>query len=224
MLMLTTGKTKLVLNIEKILGVMAKEAIKRKAPVFVFERESKETPFKILVATMLSARTKDTTTIKVIKRLFKAAATPHRISKIKTPELEKLLYGVGFYRTKAKNLIKTAKILIRRFKGNVPNSLEELLELPGVGRKTANIVLARAFGKDTLGVDVHVHRIANRLGLAKTKMLRETEMKLIKIVPKKFIMHMNRIFVAYGQTVCIPLRPKCGECKINNICPRIGVR
>jgi endonuclease-3 len=212
------------MEIEKILKLMEREARKRHAPVFSFEEESNETPFKILIATMLSARTKDTVTIKAIKRLFKIAPTPAKIAKLKTSTLEKILYGVGFYRTKAKNLKKTALMLIDKFNGKVPNTLENLLLLPGVGRKTANIVLARAFGKYALGVDVHVHRISNRLGLVKTKKPEETEKELMRKIPKRYIKKLNKIFVAYGQTICLPVKPNCFICKLNNICQRVGVR
>lgn len=212
------------IDISNILAIMEREALGKNAPVFRFENESKETPFKILIATMLSARTKDTTTVKVVKRLFRIANTPKRISRLRISKLESLLYGVGFYKTKTRYLLKIAKILIDQFDSKVPESLDNLLNLPGVGRKTANIVLARAFGKDTLGVDVHVHRISNRLGLVNSKKTKATEETLIKKIPKKLIKKLNRIFVAYGQTVCLPKVPKCSECKINNICQRIGVK
>lgn len=205
-----------------ILRQMHKEAAKRNAPVFRAEGSTKETPFKILVFTMLSARTKDETTMKAVKRLFKEAKSPKQIRALGKKRLEKLLYGVGFYRVKAKNLLDICRILDKT--GHVPDTLEELMELPGVGRKTANIVLARAFGKNALGVDVHVHRISNRLGLVKTKDRDETERQLLGRIQEKHIRALNRNFVAFGQTVCLPRKPLCSVCPLNRLCKRINVK
>jgi len=204
-----------------VLEQMHKEAKKRNAPVFRAEHSTKQTPFKILVFTMLSARTKDETTMKVVEMLFANASTPEQISKLKTSKLETILYGIDFYRVKAKNLIKLSKIIAER--GSVPDTLPELLKLPGVGRKTANIVLARAFGKNTIGVDVHVHRISNRLGIVKTKNRDETEKELMKKIPKKYIRKLNLTFVAFGQTICVPRKPNCNSCSISKICSKVGV-
>jgi endonuclease-3 len=199
---------------------MRSEAGKRDAAVYRAERSTKGTPFRILVFTMLSARTKDETTMKAVSRIFKKAATPGRIIALGPKKLERLLYGVGFYRIKTQNLIRTCRMLEGR---GVPDTLEGLLELPGVGRKTANIVLARAFGKNTLGVDVHVHRISNRLGIVRTKKPEDTERSLVKSIPKRYLRPFNRDFVAFGQTVCLPRNPKCGECPIRKVCWRLGV-
>lgn len=204
-----------------ILQQMREEAEKRDAPVFRAEHSTRDTPFKILVFTMLSARTKDETTMKVVAKLFRKAKTPKQVIKLRRKELENLLYGVGFYRMKAKHLLEAAKAIDRL--GKVPDTLEGLTALPGVGRKTANIVLARAFGKDTLGVDVHVHRISNRLGIVKTKRPEDTERALVRAVPRRYIRVLNRDFVAFGQTVCLPRNPKCASCPINSLCWRVGV-
>jgi len=204
-----------------IIRRMHDEAKKRRAPVFRAEASTKESPFKILVFTMLSSRTRDETTERVVDGLFKVADTPEAVAALGTRELERLLHGVGFHRVKARNLIAISRAICRT--GHVPDTLEELLELPGIGRKTANIVLARAFGKNTLGVDVHVHRISNRLGLVKTKKPEDTEKALVESVPGKHLRSLNRSFVAFGQTVCLPRRPKCAECPLSGICPRIGV-
>ncbi|VVC03258.1 G/T mismatches repair enzyme [Candidatus Bilamarchaeum dharawalense] len=199
---------------------MYSTALKRKAPVLYAEDKTRKNPFKILVFTMLSARTKDATTIKVVNHLFAMAATPKAIRALGQKQLEKILYGVGFYRTKTKHLLEMCKILQD---GTIPNTLEKLLELQGVGRKTANIVLARAFNQKTLGVDVHVHRISNRLGLVKTKKPEETEIALLKILPSKHIRKFNRNFVAFGQTVCLPRNPDCSHCPLEKLCPKQGV-
>jgi endonuclease-3 len=206
-------------NIGWILERMNTEASKKNAPVLRIDKKS--TPFKIFVFTMLSARTKDVTTIEVVKRLFKVAKTPKEIASLSQKRLEKLLYGIGFYRVKAKNLIKACRILE---KTGIPDTRKELMKLPGVGRKTANIILARAFGKTALGVDVHVHRISNRLGLVRTKKPEDTENALMKKIPNKYLNRLNRDFVAFGQTVCTPLRPKCPVCPINQVCRRVDVK
>jgi endonuclease-3 len=205
-----------------ITGKMHAEASKMKAAVFEAEEKTKGSPFKILVFTMLSARTKDSTTIKAVEKLFSRADTPQEIARLGTKELESILYGVGFYRVKSKNLIAICKKI--KEKGRVPDTLEELLELPGIGRKTANIILARAFGKSAIGVDVHVHRISNRLGIVKTKKPEETEKALLKVIPEGHLRTLNRDFVAFGQTMCLPRRPMCQICPINQLCHRIGVR
>ena len=204
-----------------ILSSMHREAARRHAPVFAAESSTRDTPFTILVFTMLSARTKDKTTMEAASRLFKKAKTPKQILALGRRRLEKTLYGVGFYRTKTRNLLKTCDALRSR---PVPDTLEGLLELPGVGRKTANIVLARAFGKSSLGVDVHVHRISNRLGLVRTKKPEQTEAALVKIIQERYLRTLNRDFVAFGQTVCLPRNPMCGVCPLNRVCFRAGIR
>ncbi len=209
-----------------MLEQMRREAKKRHAPVFAAEDATKETSFSILAFTMLSARTKDETTMKVAGRLFSAAKTPKAVIALGRKRLEKLLYGVGFYRVKAKHLLGLCARLEAAGYGNgrVPDTLDCLLALPGVGRKTANIVLARAFGKNTLGVDVHVHRISNRLGLIRTKKPEQTERALVRIVPQKHIRSLNRDFVAFGQTLCLPRKPLCAACPLNRLCRRVGVK
>jgi len=206
-------------NISLILRTMEKEARKRKAPIFVFKKKS-NTPFETLVSAMLSSRTKDETTGRVVSKLFKKANTPKKISGMNVKELEKILYGVGFYKTKARNLKKLAKMVEKK----VPETLDGLVKLPGVGRKTANIVLCFAYHKKALPVDVHVQRISNRLGLVRTKKPEDTEKILLKKIHGKHIRKLNFVFVAYGQTVCLPLSPLCSECKLDRICPKIGVK
>lgn len=210
-------------NISKILKIMEREARKRNAPVFKVE-SARSTSFQSLVFVMLSARTKDASTLNAVGKLFKMAKTPEKIAKLRTSRLETLLYGVGFYRVKAKNLKKMCRMLIDDFDGAVPDNLENMLKLPGIGRKSANIVLARHFNKHVVGVDTHVNRISNRLGLVRTKKPEQTEKALMKKIPQKYLRDLNKIFVAYGQTICQPISPWCSICRINNICPRIGVK
>lgn len=204
------------------LRIMQTEARKRNAPVLKVE-SAKATPFQALVFVMLSARTKDDTTLRAVDRLFAVANSPEKIAKLSESEVQKLIYGVGFYRTKSKNLINMSNMLIEKFNGKVPDILEQLLTLPGIGRKSANIVLARCFGKHVIGVDTHVHRIANRLGLVKTKKPEQTEHSLMRLVPKQYLRSLNKIFVAYGQTICQPVSPWCSICRVREYCPRIGV-
>lgn len=205
-------------NLDAVLKQMQLIARKRNAPVIHAEDSTKGNPFKILVFTMLSARTKDQTTISAVNRLFSIANTPEKILRLKQKKLEKLLYGVGFYRVKSRNLLKMCAILKNK---KVPDTIDGLTKIPGVGRKTANIVLARAYGKNTLGVDVHVYRISNRLGLVKTKKPEETEIELLKIIKTNQIRKLNKTFVSFGQTVCLPRNPDCINCPISTICPKI---
>jgi endonuclease-3 len=170
---------------------------------------------------MLSARTKDDTTLQAITRLKGVAKTPSQVYALGPRRLERILYGIGFYRVKTRNLIGICRMLRGR---QVPDSLEGLLALPGVGRKTANIVLARAYGRPALGVDVHVHRISNRLGLVRTKKPEQTEAALISMIRKRDLRTLNRDFVAFGQTVCLPRAPKCPECPIQRLCWKVGVK
>ncbi|MFH2106908.1 MAG: endonuclease III [Candidatus Micrarchaeota archaeon] len=209
-------------EIRKILGIMELDA--KGAPVHLLEKNSASTPFETLIGTMLSARTKDTTTARILPSLFDRTKTPDQMLKLSNRKLEKIIYGIGFYKTKSKRIHEISKILISEYDGKVPSTIEGLLGLPGVGRKTANIVLARVFGKDTIGVDVHVHRISNRLGLVKTKKPEETEKKLMVLVPANYRRKLNKIFVAYGQVICLPKKPLCGKCKLNRICPKIGIK
>jgi endonuclease-3 len=176
------------------------------------------TSFQMLVMTLLSSRTKDSTTIPIVKKLFKKYPNPKDFVKMDVEELEEWLYGIGFYKVKTKNVKKLSEILLKDFKGKVPDSMDELVSLPGVGRKTANCILAYTFGKPAIAVDVHVHRIANRLGWVKTKTPEETEEALKKLVLKKLWIKVNSLFVNHGQRVCLPINPKCPECKIKKYC------
>ncbi len=179
--------------------------------------------FEILIATMMSSRTKDETTEKAAQRLFNKFDTPQKLLKAKVKEIETLIYPVGFYKTKAKNIIEISSIILNKYKGTVPHSQAELTGLPGVGLKTAALVLSEGFGIDEICVDTHVHRISNRLGLVKTRAPEETYHELKKLLPKKYWIKTNFLFVSYGKTICTPLRPKCKVCGISELCPKIGV-
>ncbi len=175
-------------------------------------------PFSILIGTILSARTKDENTAKVVKKLFSKYKSPQELAKAKIKNVEKIIKSIGFYHVKSKRIIDVASIISSQYKGKVPNDFEELLKLPGVGRKTANCVLVYAFDNPAIPVDTHVHRISNRLGLVQTKTPEETEFALMKKIPKKHWLEINDTFVMYGQNICKPISPMCDVCKIKNIC------
>jgi len=178
----------------------------------------KRNPFLILVATMLSARTRDETTEIVAEKLFKKISKPEDILKFSKEELSSMIKPVGFYRVKAENLIKTSKLLIEKYGGKVPKSFDELIKLPGVGRKTANLVQILSFGIDTICVDTHVHRISNRIGFVKTKTPEQTESALKQKIPEKWWKRINTMFVVYGKKICLPIGPKCEECIVKDFC------
>ena len=175
-------------------------------------------PFSILIGTILSARTKDESTAKVSKELFKKYKTAKQLGGAKIKDIEKIIKSIGFYHVKARRIIEVSKIIDSQYKGKVPDNLEKLIELPGVGRKTANCVLVYAYEKPAIPVDIHVHRISNRLGLVQTKNPEETEFELMKKIPKKFWLDINDTFVMYGQNICKPISPICNVCKIKNSC------
>ena len=174
--------------------------------------------FRILITTVLSQRTKDETTDKISSRLFSKYKTPQDFLSIPLKELEVLIKQSGFYRVKAGRIKEISKILIAKFNSKVPDTIEELLSLPGVGRKTANCVLAFAFGVPALPVDTHVHRISNRLGLVKTKMPEETERALQEIIPEKYWGWLNKALVAFGKEICKPIGQKCKICELKRVC------
>ena len=177
-----------------------------------------EGPFSILIGTILSARTRDENTTKVMKNLLSHYKSPKALSSAKVKEVEKIIKPIGFYHVKAKRIIKVASIINSQYGGNVPDDFEKLIELPGVGRKTANCVLVYAFDKPAIPVDTHVHRISNRLGLVRTKAPEDTEKELMKKIPKKYWLEINDTFVMYGQNICKPISPMCNVCKIKRKC------
>jgi endonuclease-3 len=187
-------------------------------------QSQQEDPFQVLIATLLSARTQDATTLAASTRLFKAARTPRTMAKLTVKQLEKLIYPVSFYRHKARHVKETCRILVERYDGRVPASMEELLELPGVGRKTANLVLILAFqSRKNICVDTHVHRISNRLGWVRTATPDETEQALYKATPERWWPIINLYLVTWGQNVCRPIAPRCGACVVREQCRQCGV-
>jgi endonuclease III len=188
-------------------------------------QRQKEDPFHVLVATLLSARTQDATTLAASTRLFDVARTPRTMARLTAKQIERLIYPVSFYRHKARHVKATCRILVDRFRGGVPATMEELLTLPGVGRKTANLVLILAFQSvKNICVDTHVHRISNRLGWVATRTPDETERALYAATDRRWWPAINLYLVTWGQNVCRPVYPRCGECVIRRFCPRIGVK
>ena len=180
--------------------------------------EAETGEFSILIGTILSARTKDESTAKVVRALFLKYKTPGELASAKLEDVRRIIKPTGFYRVKSERIIEVARIISTKYNGRVPDSLEELVRLPGVGRKTANCVLVYAFEKPAIPVDIHVHRISNRLGLVETKNPEETEAALAEKIPKKYWIKINDTFVMYGQNICKPVSPMCKPCKIKKMC------
>jgi endonuclease-3 len=182
-----------------------------------------ETPFTVLISCILSLRTQDKTTDAASARLFKLAKTPKTLGKLPVNTIQKAIYPVSFYRNKAKSIKKICAILLREYQGKVPETIEELVALPGVGRKTANLTVTLGYRKPGICVDTHVHRITNRWGYVKTKTPDETEMILRARLPKKYWIDINEWLVMYGQNICQPVSPHCSQCLLKPDCPRLGV-
>jgi endonuclease III len=179
--------------------------------------------FKILISCLLSLRTQDKNTEISSRRLFEVADTPQEIIKLPTDQLEKLIFSSGYYKNKARTLKHVSEVILKYYHGKVPDTKEELMSINGIGPKTANIVLAFAYGKNVLPIDTHCHRIPNRLGWIKTKTPVQTEEELGKILPKRYWRDFNAIFVQFGKTICVPISPKCSICPVKKYCPKVGV-
>lgn len=175
-------------------------------------------PYKILIGTILSARTRDETTTNVIKMLFSKFKNPEELSRANLKEIKELIQKIGFYNVKAARIKEVSKILVEKYNSEVPPNLEDLLSFPGVGRKTANCVLVYGFRKPAIPVDVHVHRISNRIGIVKTKKPEDTEIVLQKSIDRKHWIAVNETFVVFGQNICLPIKPKCNVCRLTKLC------
>ena len=206
-------------TIDKIVSTL-KKANQPKSK-FVHLMDSFNDPYLVLIACILSLRTNDKTTYPATLRMLELAKTPEKMAKTDVKDLAKAIYPVGFYENKAKQIIELSKIISKEMNGNVPDEIEELVKFNGVGRKTANLVLARGFNKPAICVDVHVHRIFNRLGYVKTKNPEETEFALREKLPKKYWIDINTLIVTHGQNVCKPIKPNCAECPICTYCAKI---
>jgi endonuclease-3 len=210
-------------NISKIMRVLAKTYPSTDKTTLNRMRR-KPNPFKVLIACLLSLRARDENTEKVSAKLFQIADTPQKLAKIPGKKLETIIYSSGHYKKKAKTLKHVAKTLLKNFKGKVPNTKEELLSIKGIGPKTANVVLAFAYGKSVIPVDVHVHVTANRLGWIKTKTAEKSEKALEKALAKKYWQELNSILVQFGKDICDTRSPKCSICPIKQYCPKVGVK
>ena len=212
-------------NIQKIMRILEKEYKQERRTTLnsMRSKENKENAFKILISCLLSLRTRDENTEKVTKNLFAVAQTPEEIIKLPIKKLEKLIFSSGYYKNKARTLKHVSSVILERFKGKVPDNKEELLSIKGIGPKTANVVLCFAFDKNAIPVDVNVHRIANRLGWVKEKTPEKTEKALEKVLPEKYWKKINGLFILHGRAVCLPRKPKCSICVIEQYCGKIGI-
>jgi endonuclease-3 len=212
-------------NVQRVMEALALAISGLDLPAVEKISESQEeNPFQVLIATLLSARTQDATTLAASTRLFRRARTPRTMAALTVKEIERLIYPVSFYRHKARHLKAACQLLVERFGGKVPGTMDDLLTLPGVGRKTANLVLILSFkSQRNICVDTHVHRISNRLGWVVTRTPEETEQALYAATDSHWWPYINLYLVTWGQNVCRPVYPRCGECVLRPLCPQVGV-
>ncbi len=210
-------------KIDNIVTILKRENKKYIVPIVTIVSMTKS-PFMVLISCILSLRTKDKVTAEASNRLFKLANNPEKMLGLSIKSIEKAIYPVGFYKTKAKRIKEICRVLLDDYEGVVPNEIDELLKLNGVGRKTANLTVTLGYGKLGICVDTHVHRISNRLGLVKTKTPEQTEFALRKKLPQKHWLIYNDLLVTYGQNLCVPISPWCSKCRIFKYCKRVGVK
>lgn len=212
----------MVLNISKLFALMQSTLrdnnLVRPTALKNLQIQEDGDPFKILIGTLLSARTRDEVTTAVIKALFSRFKNPVELSRANLSDIKKLIQKIGFYNVKAARLKEVSQLIIKKYNGEVPSNLNDLLTLPGVGRKTANCVLVYGFKKAAIPVDIHVHRISNRIGIVNTKNPEETENVLQKSIDKKYWIRVNETFVTFGQNICLPIKPKCNVCQLTKMC------
>jgi endonuclease-3 len=211
-------------DIHKAIKILNAEVRRWNTPAVGLVAERTRDPFRVLISCILSLRTKDGTTEKANDRLFALGSTSEEIADLPVKKIEKAIFPVGFYRIKAKTIKGLSKTIINKYSSKVPDDLDELLKLKGVGRKTANLVLTLGYGKLGICVDTHVHRIVNRWGYVRTKNPFETEMALREKIPKKYWIEINNLLVLYGQNLCKPISPLCSKCRLFKYCDRIGVK
>ncbi len=212
-------------DIDSAVKILRKEIRQWKVPVVtIYSRKNKRPAFHVLISCLLSLRTRDEQTAAASQRLFEVADDPKSIAKLPTDKIEKLIYPVGFYRNKAKTLKEVCQVLLDEHDGKTPDSIDELIKLKGVGRKTANLVVTLGYNRPGICVDTHVHRICNIWGYVNTKTPDKTEMALREILPKKYWIEFNDLLVTYGQNLCKPISPICSQCKLEQLCPRQGIK
>ncbi|MCX5820913.1 MAG: endonuclease III [Deltaproteobacteria bacterium] len=210
-------------HMAEIIRLLEQELVKRELPIVTKLAEEHRDPFEILISTLLSLRTKDEVTAAATERLFSLASTPAEMLRLSEAEIQRAIYPVGFYRNKAETIRHVCRELIERFQSRVPDSIEELLTLKGVGRKTANLVVSLGFNGVGLCVDTHVHRISNRIGYVRTKTPEETEFALRAKLPPEHWSRYNTLLVAFGRNTCRPISPLCSHCPVEAYCDRVGV-
>ena len=204
--------------INKMEKVLYNKKLPRPTALTELQLEQGHDAFKILIGTILSARSRDENTKRIINNLFNRFKNTKELAEADIEEIKAVIHSSGFYNIKAKRIKEVSQLIIERFNGKVPDDLERLLDLPGVGIKTANCVLVYAFNKPAIPVDIHVHRISNRLGIVNTRTPENTEIELSRIIDKKYWLKVNSTFVMYGQNVCLPIKPNCKVCKLKSIC------
>jgi endonuclease III len=210
-------------DIDRIIKILRKVTNQWREPVVSEIAARDHDPYKVLISTLISLRTKDDVTRVASERLYHLAETPQEMLKLTQNEIEKAIYPAGFYRNKAKNILDISRIIIEKYHAKVPDNLDDLLSIRGIGRKTANLVITVGYHKKGICVDTHVHRISNRLGYVSTKTPDETEFALRKKLPEKYWIEYNDLLVAFGQHVCKPISPFCTQCPIHDHCLRVGV-
>lgn len=216
----------MIVRFSKIISLMQstlrKNNLARPTALKNLQTQEDGDPYKILIGTILSARTRDETTTQVIKMLFSEFKNPDELSRADLKDIKKLIQKIGFYNVKATRIKEVSKILVEKYNSKVPSNLEDLLTFPGVGRKTANCVLVYGFRKPAIPVDIHVHRISNRIGIVNTKKPEETEIDLQKSIDSRYWTGINETFVTFGQNICLPIKPKCNLCHLTKICKYYG--
>ena len=210
-------------EIHQAIRILRREVPKWETPIVTLMAETYESPFRVLISCILSLRTQDATTAKASHRLFAVADSPQAMLKLRARKIAQLIYPVGFYKTKAKNILEICRTLLESYRGKVPDEIDELLKLKGVGRKTANLVVTLGYRKPGICVDTHVHRISNRLGYVKTRTPDATELALRARLPRRYWIGYNDLLVTFGQNVCTPVSPRCSICPVRAVCRRVGV-
>ena len=210
-------------EIHAAIRILRREVPQWETPIVTLMAETYGSPFRVLISCILSLRTQDSTTAQASQRLFALADSPQSMLKLTAKKIEKTIYPVGFYRTKAKVIREICAVLIRHYAGRVPDDIDELLKLKGVGRKTANLVVTLGYRKPGICVDTHVHRISNRWGYVRTKKPEETEFALRDKLPKIYWIEYNDLLVSFGQHLCRPISPLCSQCPVDKYCDKVGV-
>ncbi len=211
-------------NIGRVIALIRKHNKRYKVPAVTLVARNHHSPWHVLVSTLISLRTKDEVTSKAAARLFKKAPNPKKLLTLSVAEIGKLIYPAGFYKTKAKRIKDVTKTIMTKYNGVVPDEIDELITMKGVGRKTANLVLIEGYQKLAMCVDTHVHKISNRLGYIRTKTPDQSEMALRKKLPKKHWLEYNELLVTFGQNHCVPVSPHCSTCPVRKHCARVGIK